>query len=378
MSLAQVYHLRVGDSLFTQLSVDDSTITENQYAVNASIQDATYFWRVRSRYNEGNWSDWSEVWNFSIRTVPSAPSLLSPLNGSTGILTNPALSWNSVSGASSYGLQVSTDSIFSGLVFDQSGITAVSQQISGLSEGTLYFWRVNATRLGGTTDWSDPWYFTTSYTYETGTITGNDGKIYQTVKIGNQWWMAENLKETQYRNGDTIPIITDNSTWTSLSIGARCAYDNSESNAAVYGYLYNWYTVNDTRNMAHPGWHVPTDDEWITLEKYLGMSQSAAEDIGWRGTIEGGKLKETGTTHWSIPNESATNESGFSAIPAGYRAFAGRFYNIGSMAYFWTATETAVDNALYRALSHFYSGVYSEVTDYSGGDFGLSIRCVKD
>lgn len=97
---------------------------------------------------------------------------------------------------------------------------------------------------------------------ETGKVTDIDGNTYKTVKIGNQWWIAENLKVTHYRNGDAIPEVTDNEQWKNLNSGAYCAYDNNESNAAVYGYLYNWYAMNDSRNIAPEGWYVPSDEEW--------------------------------------------------------------------------------------------------------------------
>ena len=152
---------------------------------------------------------------------------------------------------------------------------------------------------------------------ETGTVTDIDGNTYQTVKIGDQWWMAENLKVTCYRNGDAIPNITDGTTWASLSTGAYCEYNNDINNVATYGRLYNWYAVTDSRNIAPAGWHVPSDAEWKQLEMYLGMSQSEADATGWRGTDEGGKLKEVGTMHWNSPNTGATNESGFTALPGG-------------------------------------------------------------
>jgi len=171
----------------------------------------------------------------------------------------------------------------------------------------------------------------------TGTVTDIDGNVYKTVKIGNQWWMAENLKVTRYRNGDPIPNITDNHTWVDLSTGAYCNYNNDISNVATYGRLYNWYAVDESRNIAPAGWHVPTDDEWKQLEIYLGMSPTEADETHWRGTDEGGKLKETGTTHWYSPNTGATNESGFTALPGGYRV-SGGFSSLGFGAYFWSST----------------------------------------
>ncbi|MEJ2629601.1 MAG: fibrobacter succinogenes major paralogous domain-containing protein, partial [bacterium] len=110
--------------------------------------------------------------------------------------------------------------------------------------------------------------------FKTGTVTDIDGNTYQTVKIGDQWWMAENLKVTHYRNNDEIPNVTYWGDWHDLSTGAYCDYNNNEGNVSTCGHLYNWYAVNDSRNIAPEGWHVPTDEEWKELEMYLGMSRS--------------------------------------------------------------------------------------------------------
>jgi uncharacterized protein (TIGR02145 family) len=118
-------------------------------------------------------------------------------------------------------------------------------------------------------------------------LTDIDRNVYQTVKIGDQVWMAENLRVTHYRNGDAIPNVKDEE-WSDLRSGAYCAYENDETTAVTYGYLYNWSAVNDSRNIAPAVWHVPTDEEWKTLEMVLGTNQSQADDIGHRGIDEGG------------------------------------------------------------------------------------------
>jgi uncharacterized protein (TIGR02145 family) len=217
---------------------------------------------------------------------------------------------------------------------------------------------------------------TFSGTYvETGTVTDIDGNVYQTVTIGDQVWMMENLKVTHYRNGDPIPNVTDNGTWSGLTTGANCDYNNDVNNVATYGSLYNWYAVDDSRNIAPAGWHVPTDEEWKQLEMYLGMSQAEADGSGWRGTDEGGKLKETGTTHWPSPNTGATNESGFTALPGGYRYSNGSFYGMGSYALFWSSTEISSGYAWNRNLDYSYSQVYRSSLDKHDG---FSVRCVRD
>jgi uncharacterized protein (TIGR02145 family) len=207
------------------------------------------------------------------------------------------------------------------------------------------------------------------------TITDIDGNTYFTIEVGDQCWMAQNLKVTHYSNGDPIPEVTDNGEWAGLSTGACCAYVNDESNATVYGRLYNWDAVIDARNIAPEGWHVPTDEEWKQMEMYLGMSQADADALNWRGTDEGGKLKEFGIAHWDSPNTGATNESGFTALPAGYRSAYGGYNDMGSDARFWSTTPYSSDGGYYRWLECTNSQSY-RMGILQG--CGLSVRCVKD
>ncbi len=210
----------------------------------------------------------------------------------------------------------------------------------------------------------------------TGTVTDIDGNVYQTIQIGDQEWMMENLKVTHYRNGDPIPEVTDNGTWAGLTTGAYCNYNNDAGNGTIYGHLYNWYAVDDSRGIAPEGWHVPTDDGWKELEMYLGMTQAEADDTGLRGTDEGGKLKETGTTHWNSPNTGATNESCFSALPGGYRySDNGNFYLISKYADFWSSSEYYSTYAWYRLLYYNSSVV---LRYHYPKRFGLSVRCARD
>ncbi len=187
--------------------------------------------------------------------------------------------------------------------------------------------------------------------------------------------MAQNLKVTHYRNGDPIPNVTDGGIWAGLTTGAYCDYNNEEGNVAVYGRLYNWYAVIDSRDIAPEGWHVPTDAEWKQLEIYIGMSQAEADATGWRGTDEGGKLKEFGTAHWDSPNMGATNMSGFTALPGGYRSAYGGYNSMGSGARFWSSTEYLSDGGYYRWLEYTYSQSYRMGILLGSG---LSVRCVKD
>jgi len=208
------------------------------------------------------------------------------------------------------------------------------------------------------------------------TVTDIDGNVYQTVTIGNQVWMTENLKTTRYSNGDTIPNITNQTTWNNYSVGAYCDYNNDTNYSNIYGRLYNWYVVNDIRNIAPAGWHVPSKAEWNILFKYLDNTVDTTF-TGFTGTDIGGKLKETGTNHWNNPNTGATNSSGFTALPSGNRYPSTQsFSNIGlNGSCGWSTT---MSNAT-EAWNPFVTYNNSQVCLGSGNKKdGLSIRCVKD
>jgi uncharacterized protein (TIGR02145 family) len=223
----------------------------------------------------------------------------------------------------------------------------------------------------------------TSITFEsdgggTGTVTDIDGNVYQTLVIGDQEWMVENLKVTHYRNGDPIPNVTDNDEWANANNGAYCVYANNESNVDTYGYLYNWYAVGDERGLAPEGWHVPTDDEIKQLEMYLGMSQSEADDSGWRGTNQGSQLAGNAAL-WSdggLENDPEFGSSGFNFLPGGWRSNnEGSFGDIGDIGLFWSATENSTGYAWRRMLVYNYTQVYRYEFDEQAG---FSVRCVRD
>jgi len=194
-----------------------------------------------------------------------------------------------------------------------------------------------------------------------GHVIDADGNSYPTVKVGEDEWMQENLRVTHYRNGDPIDLITVNSEW-SRPDGAYCWYNNDETdNKLLYGALYNWPAVMDTRNLCPAGWHVATHAEWIILTTYLGGT-----------AIAGGKIKSA--LLFLPPNEAASNTSGFSATPGGFRMWDGIYSSLTERGYWWTSTLDGT-NAWYRTVG--YSDAQVEV--YSiGGDFGFSVRCVKD
>jgi len=200
-----------------------------------------------------------------------------------------------------------------------------------------------------------------------------DGREHRTVKIGDQIWLAENLKVTHYRNGEEIPYVKDMFNWGRQYSAAYCAYENEESHAETYGYLYNWYAGVDDRHLAPEGWRVPADEDWKVLEKHLGMSQSAADSTSWRGK-EGDKLKEEGTDHWASPNIGDINGIGFSALPGGLRS-APSDQDKGKWASFWTSTEFRGNYAWGRILHSMESEI---CRDYFAKQVGKSVRLVKD
>jgi uncharacterized protein (TIGR02145 family) len=197
-------------------------------------------------------------------------------------------------------------------------------------------------------------------------VTDIDGNIYHSVIIGTQTWMVENLKTIRYRNGDSLPLVQDTTQWLSQPNGAYCNYNNNDSIASIYGHLYNWLAVTDSRNIAPLGWHVPTADEYYTLRNFLGNDA-------------GGMLKEKDTTHWSFPNVGATNEVGFTALPGGGNKglMSPAFYNIGHNGYWWSTSEWTDDTnqALYLELG--FNGKIASI-DACFKDIGYSVRCVKD
>jgi len=195
-------------------------------------------------------------------------------------------------------------------------------------------------------------------------LTDADGNVYNTVIIGTQEWMTENLKTTKYRNGDPIPNKTLDTEWQGLATGAYCDYDNLPVNSATYGKLYNAYAVLDSRNLCPAGWHVPTDVEWQALSTFLGGV-----------SLSGGKLKEMGTTHWLSPNTGATNEHGFTALPGGTRSVDGVFFSMTDFGGWWTSTEGDITHAYYHDMA--YDDSYD---DRNSGlrNVGFSVRCLKD
>jgi uncharacterized protein (TIGR02145 family) len=190
-----------------------------------------------------------------------------------------------------------------------------------------------------------------------------EGNVYATISIGAQVWMADNLRVTKYNDGSAIPYVTNNIDLTALTTGAFSWFDNNEANGSVYGALYNWHTISSGK-ICPTGWHVPSDSEWTTLINFLGGE-----------SLAGGKLKAIGTAHWNSPNTGATNDSGFTALPAGYLFDNGNYNSLGNVTHWWSSTEedsdSAYDRYVYFQNSTATKGTYSKQVFYS-------CRCLKN
>ena len=207
-----------------------------------------------------------------------------------------------------------------------------------------------------------------------GSVTDQDGNTYDYLTYGVQQWTVENAEMVTYRDGTPIPQVTNLTDWQNLTTGAWCYYNNDPANNATYGKLYNWYAVagihdNDPNTpnkiLAPDGWHVPSDTEWTILTDYLGGLD-----------VAGGKMKATGTSLWQSPNTGATNESGFSALPAGQNF--GGFVNQGFVGHWWSSSiDTTLGSTIShsRRISNNYPGIGLGGSSF---DIGISVRLVKD
>jgi uncharacterized protein (TIGR02145 family) len=209
--------------------------------------------------------------------------------------------------------------------------------------------------------------------YGTGTITpfscnnpitdSRDGKTYNTVQIGTQCWFKENLNVGARINGSQNQNATN-------GIIEKYCYNDLESNCDIYGGLYQWdemmqgSTTPGEQGICPTGWHIPTDGEWTALTTFLGGE-----------SVSSGKMKEAGYAHWAVPNTGATNSSGFTALPGGYRYYNGLFNGLTYYAYFWSSTEYSSSDAWYRGLYYDNEGVYR---NYFSKTNGYSGRCVQD
>ena len=190
-----------------------------------------------------------------------------------------------------------------------------------------------------------------------------DGNLYDTIHIGTQIWLKQNLKTTHYKNGKVIPIVADYSAWAALARGAYCDYDNTSANSITYGRLYNWYAVN-TGSLCPTGWHVPTDAEWTTLTTYLGGE-----------AIAGDKLKKADIANWTWTTSTGANQSGFNALPGGSRYWNGSYDLVGNNGHWWSSTEINTKVAWFMGM---IDNTSTAIVNGDTKQTGFSVRCLRD
>jgi uncharacterized protein (TIGR02145 family) len=342
-----------------QSPVTGSTNTSVSANLTGLSQGTTYHYKVKAT-SAGGSAEGTDL-TFITGQPPSAVTTSATNFSSSGATLNGTVNANNSSttvtfeygNSTSYGTTVNAS---------QNPVTgntpaSVSAIINGLSPSTTYHFRVKATSSGGSSDGSDQTFNTTAVT---GTIADYDGNNYNTVQIGTQIWMQANLNTTRYSNGEYIPNVTYPGAWGGPG-GAYCDYLNTPSYSDTYGKLYNYTAVVDLRNICPTGWHAPSDAEWVTLIDYCGGE-----------SVAGDKLKEAGSSHWGSGN-AATNSSGFTALPGGYRDASSAFAAIGVFGRWWTTTEEVGNEPYIRGVDE--GSTSGRARAYF--TTGLSVRCLK-
>lgn len=244
--------------------------------------------------------------------------------------------------------------------------------LTGLTAGTQYYVRAYATNSAGTAYGTQKDFttaaevgaivFNPALTY--GTVSDIDGNTYKAITIGTKTWMAENLKTTKLNDGTAIPFVTESTVWKNLTTPGYCWYNNDIGFKPAYGALYNWHAANSGK-LCPTGWHVVDETDYLLLETSVGCAGTA-----------GGKMKETGTTHWLEPNTGAGNESGFTGLPGGRRRYDAVFISMGNLGFFWSSGEDGEAGYALTGILHCNSTeIEREAHSMTNG---MSVRCVKD
>ena len=366
---------------FASVATDIETYTDA--AVTAG---STYTYRVYSYNSVGPSLGYSNPITVTIPTAVTLPTLTS--TAVSGITINAAATGGTIT--SDGGAPITARGVvWSNLpnptidlatkTTDGSGIGTYSSAISGLNPNWDYHVRAYATNSAGTAYGNEITFTTlqnsTAINVPGPNVTDIDGNVYQSVTNCNQTWTKSNLNVSKYSDGTPIPQVTDPTQWANLTTGAWCYYNNDSANGIIYGKLYNWYAVAgiyDAASASNPslrkklapiGWHVPSDSEWTQLTDCLGGK-----------SVAGGKMKSEGTTLWLAPNTLATNESGYTGLPAGYRNHYGTYNEIGNYGVWWSSTENA-PYAWSRSLVSYDDSAFTS-SNYKLD--GKSVRCLKD
>jgi len=279
---------------------------------------------------------------------------------------------NDGGGITEYGIVYSTSSNNPTLNNDTKAVFGSSTnqyelKITGLNANTNYYARAYAINPAGISYGSTE-LIHLKLNVPGPNITDIDGNVYKTVQIGNQVWMAENLKATKYNDGTPIPYVSNQQQWATTTTGAYCFFANSTSFGQTYGNLYNFFAATNSKKLCPSGWHLPSDQEWTELSNFLGGSQNA-----------GGLIKMQGTEFWANPNAGATNSSGFSAKGASWRGEDGLFYYwVGWSSSWWSSTSYNSTEPWSYSASHNNSILLRQRGAYFKNNAGVSVRCIKD
>jgi uncharacterized protein (TIGR02145 family) len=334
--------------------------------ISALDPNTTYYVRAYVISNDGIFYGNEQVFSTPAYTVPTLTTAAVSLIGSYSAQSGGDISGNGGTSIIARGVcwnTIANPTIENHLTTDGTGTGSYISILEGLVANTTYYVRAYATNSIGTAYGNE---VTFNTKFEGETVTDIEGNVYNTIAIGTQTWMAENLKTTRYSDNTQIPLVTDKDIWAGLITHGFCWYSNNETSyKSIYGALYNWYAVS-TGKLCPTGWHVPTLSDWNALKTYTGDP-----------TFGGAKLKQVGFSHWKSPNVGATNETGFTALPGGYRDHYGNFYNITTSSRFWSSTLVSGTASYYTEMQHdnaeFFIG-YS----YPDQRHGLSVRCLKN
>ena len=359
----------------------------NQYLKNLKL-NTTYYWRVEMA--EHGQCNQTHVMSMNFTTVPdsSRPYLTAssfPFICSTTTRVNGNVYYEGLSNVTErgiyYGLSASPEKTGTKVPMGN-GMGSFSTVLSGLNQTTTYYFKSYAINSNGTF-FSSESDFTTGLNNPYQYITDIEGNNYKYLSIGTQTWMAENLKTTKYNDATEIPLGSE-TTWSTVIAPGYCWYKNdSASYKKPYGGLYNWYAVNSGK-LCPTGWHVPSDDEWKTLEMFLGITQAQADGVYWRGTDLGAQLKNTsGWTSANIEKSgNGLNTSGFSAMPGGQRDQWSAFSDNNYYGAWWSST-----NSTEFSIAEPMTGPYARSLESSeegmsrvraNGMRGFSVRCLKN